>query len=160
LTLLAVEASVQTLFYPDISETPREHFDAIYPRGNPGSRRGSRSSRQCAGPGIGQSHAGKDVSGVNAYRLVLGDPRRRRLGQAHALFFACVVDGDGRADHRLSAPVPKLCQRPVFQPGWFLGAMPAVLRPARGGDAEMRMNNLAADARRNGNEVVFTSWWP
>jgi len=24
----------------------------------------------------------------------------------------------------------------------------------------MRMNNLAADARRNGNEVVFTSWWP
>jgi hypothetical protein len=27
-------------------------------------------------------------------------------------------------------------------------------------EAEMRMNNLAADARRNGNDVVFTDWWP
>lgn len=27
-------------------------------------------------------------------------------------------------------------------------------------EAEMRMNNLAGDARRNGNEVVFTDWRP
>lgn len=27
-------------------------------------------------------------------------------------------------------------------------------------EAEQNMNNLAADARRNGREVVFTDWWP
>lgn len=27
-------------------------------------------------------------------------------------------------------------------------------------EAERRLNDLAAEARRNGNEVVFTRWWP
>lgn len=67
---------------------------------------------------------------------------------------------------RMPSDEPTLGYQPQFQS--FVSAR----YTARGGgsaqcvrffgrqEAEMRMNNIVADARRNGSDVVFTEWWP
>ncbi|MCZ8063972.1 hypothetical protein [Silanimonas sp.] len=66
----------------------------------------------------------------------------------------------------MSSDGPTLGYQPQFQS--FVsaryssrgGASAQCLRFFGRQETEQQLNNLAAQARRNGNEVEFTSWWP